>query len=45
MPATTGGIMKGEMNSDRTMPGSRLAWNSTSASQMPNTSCSTSESK
>lgn len=38
IPATTGGIMKGEMKSERTMPGRRLAWNSTSASQTPKTS-------
>ncbi len=44
MPATTGGIMNGEMKSERTIPGSRLAWNSTSASQTPKTSCSTSDS-
>jgi hypothetical protein len=25
MPATTGGIMNGEMNSERTIPGNRLA--------------------
>ncbi|MGY3109907.1 hypothetical protein [Bradyrhizobium sp. LM6.9] len=44
MPATTGGIMNGEMNSERTIPGKRLAWNSTSASQTPKTSWSISDS-
>ncbi|MGY4470948.1 hypothetical protein ACVWWK_006657 [Bradyrhizobium sp. LB9.1b] len=36
--------MNGEMNSERTIPGKRLAWNSTSASQTPKTSWSISDS-
>ena len=39
MPATTGGSMNGEISSERSSPGIRFARNSSSASQVPPTSC------